>query len=497
MALFSALSTSARQTALGRVLRHAALPATLIGVAALWLGGCATYTDHLSEAKQQVINHKPKQAVEKLNEALKTPEAKDLPAKMKGNNTLWLLERATVLQALGMYRLAARDMMICDQELDWLDIAAEDKAKLGKYMFSGTSVKYRAPPYERLMLNTLNMLNFLALRDFEGAQVEARRFRIIETFFTEDEGKTLLPGLLGFGNYMSGVAFEAGGDYRTAARKYAKAWHHGVRHDGFRRRLVELMRMTGNFASGYRDSLQSARSLDSVVADARGGEPMTFRDYRQTYVDGNLLTVVQTGMVPYKKGKRYAIAEALAYTASASYYAGFTLSTSQRSTARRLAASGVLNTVNFPVLTDNGLPSTRSVSLDIGRDSAHVIHGLNVSKQVRHAWERIAPALMVAAITRMITRAAAGTAVGTATEAATESEVAGLLAQATTQLTMSAFDTPDTRSWSLLPGNIWIARRQLQPGSHSVEVRVSGKTRTKSVEIAERGPTIVNFSALR
>ena len=104
---------------------------------------------------------------------------------------------------------------------------------------------------------------------------------------------------------------------------------------------------------------------------------------------------------------------------------------------------------------------------------------------------------MVAAITRMITRAAAGTAVGTATEAATESELAGLFAQATTQLTMSAFDTPDTRSWSLLPGNIWIARRQLKPGSHSVEIRVSGETRTKSVEIAERGPTIVNFSALR
>ncbi len=465
--------------------------------ALIFATGCPTYTDHVRKAKTQVINHQPESAVESLNEALETPESRDLPRKLKGNHVLWLLERATVLQALGMYRLAARDMMVCDRELDWLDIAAEDKAKLGKYMFSGTSVKYRAPPYERLLLNTLNMVNFLALGDYEGAQVEARRFTIIETFFVDNEGKTILPGMIGFGNYMAGVSFEAAGDYRTAARHYAKAWHNGIRHDGFRRRLVELLRMTGNDVSGYRDGTEDTDSLDSLVADSQGGEPMSFKEYRARFVDGSLLTIVQTGMVPYKEGRRYTVADALAYTASASYYASYRLSSDQRSQARRLASAGVINSVNFPVLTDKGLPSNRSVSLKVGDTKPRVVRGLDVSRQVQHAWERIAPALMVAAITRMITRAAAGTTIGAVTEDATQSEGAGFLAQAATQITMSAFDTPDTRSWSMLPSNIWISRRQVSPGSQTVEVNVSGKTRSKTVDVADRGTTIANFSALR
>ncbi|MFB6374761.1 MAG: hypothetical protein ABEN55_16945, partial [Bradymonadaceae bacterium] len=185
-----------------------------IGVMVAALGtGCATYTDHVREAKKNVVVGQPEEAVGNLNKALGTEKESQVPRKLTGENTLMLLERATLLQALGKYKLAARDMMIADQQLDWLDIGAQGKAKIGKYMFSGSSVKYRAPPFERLFLNALNCLNFLAIGDVEEAKVEARRFRIIEQFFVEDESKTLLPGSLGFGNYLGGMAFEAAADY--------------------------------------------------------------------------------------------------------------------------------------------------------------------------------------------------------------------------------------------------------------------------------------------
>jgi hypothetical protein len=55
-----------------------------------------------------------------------------------------LLERAVLMQALGNYEVAARDMMLADQKLDWLDIAAQGKAKIGKYIYSGSSTRYRS-----------------------------------------------------------------------------------------------------------------------------------------------------------------------------------------------------------------------------------------------------------------------------------------------------------------------------------------------------------------
>jgi hypothetical protein len=39
--------------------------------------------------------------------------------------------------------------------------------------FSGSSGKYQSPPYEKLMINTMNMVNYLVRGDLNGARIEA------------------------------------------------------------------------------------------------------------------------------------------------------------------------------------------------------------------------------------------------------------------------------------------------------------------------------------
>ncbi len=460
------------------------------GFAMVGASGCATYTDHVREAKQDALQGRTQQAVERLNKAIGAEESHQYPEKLTSENTLMLLERATLLQAIGKYKLAARDMMIADQQLDWLDIGAQGKAKIGKYMFSGSSVKYRAPPFERLLLNTLNMVNFMAVGDYEGAQVEARRFSIVEYFFLNDESKTLLPESLALGNYLGGVAFEATGEYNQAARYYADAYRYGLRTSRFERRLVDLFRITGYGGKGKGDAVQQ------LVDRSRAGSVLSFEEYRKQYVDGELLMVVQSGMAPYKEGKKYPVGQAIAYANAHSYNYNYTLSAKEKSRAREMAVSGALKWISFPQLTEKGLPGQRNVNIFVDGREAAVFMGSNIERQVEHAWERISGALMVAAITRMITRAAAGAGAREATQQATGKSGLGILAQLAVEGSMLAADKPDTRSWSMLPGRIKLARVRLPDGSYPVKVKVAGRTESRNVEIGS-GVRVVNFSRNR
>ena len=65
-----------------------------------------------------------------------------------------------------------------------LDLAHDAKDAIGEYVFSGSSGKYQAPPYEKLLVNTLDMLNYLELRDLGGARVEARRLAVMQKYIS-------------------------------------------------------------------------------------------------------------------------------------------------------------------------------------------------------------------------------------------------------------------------------------------------------------------------
>ncbi|MFB6263608.1 MAG: hypothetical protein ABEL76_08300 [Bradymonadaceae bacterium] len=466
----------------------------LLLLTAVAAAGCKTYTDRVSEAKNDVLAGRPKKALVDLNEALELEKSHQLPAELSGENTLTVLERATVLQSVGRYKLAARDMMIADQRLDWLDIATAKKAKLGKYLFSGSSVRYRAPPFERLMLNTLNLLNFAALRDWEDAKVEARRFELIEHFFAGQKRSELQPDVLAFGNYLGGAAFETAGDYREAVRRYARAWHYGLRYDRFRQRLLHLIRMTAADPSKY--VADQSRALSKLEEAASSVDVLGAEAYRDRFVDGEALIVFQTGMVPYKKAVRMPIAQALTYSQTHAYGA-YHLSTDRRKRARELAASGALKWVNFPELTESGLPPDRQVAATVDGRSLRLRGAVDVESQVEAAWKAISGPLMAAAITRMITRAVAGAATREGVEEASGDSTLGMLAQIAVEGGMAAADKPDTRSWSMLPARIRFARLSLEPGEYTVRAQIDGVTVRKTADVREVGLEVVNFSRYR
>ncbi len=105
--------------------------------------------------------------------------------------------------------------------------------------------------------------------------------------------------------------------------------------------------------------------------------------------------------------------------------------------------------------------------------------------------------MMAAAITRTVTRFAAGQGARAAARAATNDSTVGMLFSAGTQAALAAADTPDTRSWSTLPGRIAVSRVVLPPGEHKIEVAAQGLKREATIKLAPGGWEVVTMTVLR
>lgn len=461
--------------------------------------GCASYTEEIAVAQGSISSGNPAEAIKVINKQLGVENVRQVPRKMKDNDTLLLLERATLLQSMGNYKMSARDMVVIDQNLEWLDIDQLNAADIGKYFYREDITNYRSPPYERLMLNTLNMINFLAQRNLDGARVEARRFTIMEGFYLDGDGKALMPGLLALGNYLGGAAFEASSDYDMAARYYSRAWHFGLRDEDLRQRLFDLYRV-----SGYSGRELKSPFFERLRAQAKATEPMTWEQYAAKHRTGDTLVIVQYGMVPYKQAKRVPARRAMVLASSMRGRHG--LSSRTRARTATLIANGTLTGVNFPQLSRTGLPSRNSSSAKLTVDGKNVslFQGMYVSQQVEMAWQQISGPLMSAALTRTITRAAVGQ-VGRAAAQATQSgngQVAivgalGWLAATGVEAGMGAADTPDTRGWTTLPAYIRVSRTKLTRGLHSAQVNISGRTDKQTIAVWPDRLNVVNFSKIR
>lgn len=457
-------------------------------VVLLGASGCATYSDTMRDAHAAVAAGQAQRAEQIINETLKTENSGQLPPEFNEDHVLLLLERATILQALGEYRLAARDMMVVDDRMVFLSIAESDSLELAKYLYSDDSQAYVAPAYERLLVNTLNMLNYLGMGDIQGAKVEARRFALMERFYLDADEPALLSGIVGLGNYLGGVAFEHARDYSEAARYYSRAWYYGVRSDEFHSRLVHLLQLTGYKPNDLLASV-GPEALKDLLDSVRTAQRIDFAEYRARYLNGDTLIVVQTGLAPWRVAQRLPIGAAMGYAHN--------LSSDNQTQAAAMIASGALDSVNFPMLTTQGLPGNKSVTVSVGQTSVTPHIDIDVAAQVSAGYAHILPKLMTAAITRLITRIAAGQVTRAAVNATGSNELFGALAGLVVQGTMNAMDTPDTRSWMTLPAHIRLIRLKLPAQTQTIHVLVGATSDERQVEILEESLNLVNFSRIR
>ncbi len=446
-----------------------------LGILALGLAlsGCAGHAAKTLAARNALDAGDPRGALKALDEVLDVSSEKDLPQKTGGDNALFLLDRAMVLQELNQYSLSSRDQEVSDKQIEILDLSTSAAADIGRYLFSDDTGPYKAPAYEKLMINTMNMMNYLVRSDLNGARVEARRLSVMQKYIQDKGDKAR--ALLGPGSYLAGFVFEKSGKPEDALRYYDEALAYGQYQS-----LAEPVRRLEQ-QSSY--SSPRLRELLSQNPPASGGAAPKDDD-------GELLVIVNFGRVPAKYAKRIPIGLALTFASGA-------ISPFDQERANKLALQGLVTWVNYPELgRPRGTWGQPTFRLD---EQWGQLEGIvAVDQEAQLAWDDAKGAIIASAITRTITRVVAGegTKAIVGGKDGSSTSIIGELLSLGVQATLTATDTPDTRNWSTLPARIAFGRMRVHPGKHIVNLTAAGGRKQQTVTVEPGGWAVVNLTAL-
>lgn len=449
--------------------------------------GCAGYESTSAPLRKALDAGRKDAAVKQLNTALGVTAEGQGKFADSADAPLVLLERATVLMATGSHDLSARDFQAADADMEVLDLDSDTAGSIGKYLWSDSATNYRPPAYEKSLINSLNLLNYLARGMLSGARVEARRLTISERYLADhEEGK----GLVALGSYLAGFTFERSGRWDQAMRYYADAKERGglpTLDDA----IARLHAKTG--AWDKRMGPPPAPADGGGGAGGPGGPDST----------GELLVVVGTGRAPYKMPQRVPIGLAIAYLTTP-HCAPHCLSPAQRKQANMVVAKGLTTWLNYPEMRRVRAGVTGAT---VRLDSGDVLPGgqaLDVEAAALKVFDRAKGLLYMASFTRAIARALAGGATQAVVNAANSDKGGGLpgfLAGLLVEGIMVAQDVPDTRSWSSLPGRLHVFRVRVPPGAHQVRIALSGAAGggevVRQVDVRPGGYTVVTHLTLR
>ncbi len=430
--------------------------------------GCATYSDRTQHMRDRVAAGKYEDGLDDLNRLLDVKRADELPSRWEPNDALMLLERASVLQAQGRHEESARNLQAADDHLEMLDIANDAVGAIGKYVYSDSATKYKATPTEKLAVNELNMMNYLAQGNTQAAQVEARRFSLMRTYLN-DLDKEHAHGVAG--SYLAGFLFEQLGEFDRALRYYDEALQN--RDFVTLQEPIRQLAARSNFRGKALDVL--IKNLPPEVEGANPAKEGT----------GEIITIVCVGRVPHKIPYRVPIGAVIGL------YGTFITGDP------KVLSRSVFKTVAFPKLVKpEDLFITGAVEID-GR----VVHSelmSDLSKEIENEYEKLKPKIIGAALSRMIARAAGAEVVRH--QGQQESNVLGEAIALAVEGLLVAADKPDTRSWTLLPGYMYVARERVAAGPHTVEIGLKGnayETRKMDVQVPESGFAAVVVTTLR
>jgi hypothetical protein len=459
-----------------------ALVAGALALSAFSGAGCAGHERRVQAALQALDRNAPEQAVAALDEELGVAKPEDVPAVQK-DEALLLLDRASVQLARGQHKLSARDFGAADGAIEVLDLSTNAAADLGKYVFSDDTGPYKAPAYEKLLLNTLNLLNYLALRDLGGARVEARRLATMQAYV---RGQGDESALLGLGSYLAGLAFEKSGRSEEALLHYDEALQFA---------------QYGSLRDALRTLTQGKKTKERI--DALVGDAGPLPSVEETG-EAEIIVVMGFGRVPQKMPVRIPIGLALQIV-------GRELTSDQIAQANALVAQGAVAFVNYPTLGP-GRGGYEVPRFGLDDKPQELEQALDVEAQTREAWRKREGTIVLSAITRLLARGVAGAAVQAGTTAAIQAgssssgnpnqsnngaAAIGMLLGMATSLTMSFLDTPDTRSWSTLPARVAIGRVRVPAGKHKVKLSARGMARTFEVDVPKGGWAVVPYFILR
>jgi hypothetical protein len=445
--------------------------------AMLLLGSCATYSDKTQTMRELVSAGQYEASLHEINRFIKVKDPSELPNEWKSETALAVLERATILHAMQDWEASAHNFQAAEQQLELLDLR-NSADEIGRYVFSDAATYYRTTPTEKLAINGVNLINYLARGDLDGATVEAKRFSVMRQYLMDYDPEHAHGA---FGSYLAGFVAERQGDEDEALRYYDEALQERELPS-----LAEAITRLGQRGSYRTERLERyLGTAEPTPAESAPAESAP-TESAPAVQPAEILIIVKTGRVPYRVPMRLPVGAAIGLAGA--YVTGDT----------RLLEHSALKVVVFPDLQPAGnLFDSASWTIDGVPVQLDLVSDLGA--EIVREFDELKPKIIGSAITRMIVRAAA--AEGARAAGNQGNEVVGLLSALAIEGAMVALDKPDTRSWTTLPDRVWIGRVSVPPGEHTLEIFVEGnggeERRTITVNVGEGGYVVLDVTTLR
>lgn len=425
-------------------------PATALAVAAAAacvLAGCAQHARVICEPLALASRGDYERAVRAIDETKIAGSGRD--------RLLYHAQRGHLLHLAGDHEASNREFeaaIAAAEELEPWSITET----VTDYTFNETVKAYAGEDFERAYLHYYMALNYLALDDLEGALVECRRldevFRELDARYEEETGRYQDDGFI---RYLSGLVYEAMGkpddarvDYELAVRAY----------EG------EVGEGTG---MGVPPGLAAAAEASSgVAADAASrGRPG----------GSEIVVIIESGWAPYKREESVEV-PIFRERVPAEYWAHPDLAAVVK--------------IAYPVLESvGGAPDGFAARAVSGGDPAAGAAGAfaervqDVDALARWALGRRIGAIRARSGIRATLKAVAVLKArenrydarrerdGRGGETGFWTWLAEFAVDHIVPVAVAETEQADTRSWILLPAEIWMARLSVEPGAYEVLVR--------------------------
>ena len=456
-----------------RISRRSAVAAALVLACALQ--GCSQHARVLCEPIDLMYRGEPAEAVSAIDETGLAGSHRD--------RFLYHAQRGHLLHLAGDFEASNREFEAAVATSDELEPWSATET-LSDYTFNETVKDYAGEDYERAYLHYYMALNYLEMDDPSGALVECRRldevFRELDARY-EDDGRYQDDGFI---RYLSGLIYESMGkmndarvDFRLAVQAY------GEGRGGETGVPVPM---------GLVDALEEAEEVRAAVGDSGSM--------------AEIVVIIDSGWAPYKVEKSVEVPIHRALVPEE--LRGRT----NLAAVVKIAYPELISPPGAGVPFRVGLADSQGGR--VSEVAAERVQDLDAL--ARWVLERRTPAIVLRSTLRATAKQVAlARAKHEADEkrdkdsdkrafANVHDEDGGLWKAALGWLfenvatrVVAETEQADTRSWVLLPAEIWIARLPVEPGEHEVIVRALDGSAPLSLGPVTVGPGEKVFRSAR
>ena len=394
----------------------------LVLMAVFVLPGCATYSVGIARVEHETGNRN-------LAGALKSLDELNLNG---ADQLLYYLNKGTLLRLQGDYAASNQQFESAKRLMEYLS-AISVTEQTGSVVVNDTVKAYEGTGNEQLLIYAFKELNYLQSGDVDDAAVEARQFDIKQRLIAEkDPSAAYLSGA--FVRYLNGMVYEEAGESDAARIDYSKAV------DGYQAQRSITGSGVPAALKADLDRLENpGPRSNSTRVKKPDGVAMQTPDKSN---NGEVVFILHDGLGP-------TLAESIVRIANPDPQNG-----------------AAILSVAVPRFVQRPVPVAR-FELSEGSESASSELVDDVNAIARKSLEDRLPAITARAVARMVLKNAMARKVKNQNR---DNGSGGLLLSLVTDVGAIVSERADTRSWSLLPGNILMARLVLPPGKHDLNV---------------------------